>query len=71
MALSMMDLDEVRALCATHRVALMDHAQFWALGVHPVNPLVGESKRLDALRAELDRLKCGQPVVTVVRPASR
>lgn len=63
LALGMMDEDEVRALCATNRVAIMDYRQFWALGVHPVNPQVGQSERLDALRAEMDRLHCGQPVL--------
>ncbi|HEX7819348.1 MAG TPA: MFS transporter [Sphingobium sp.] len=66
MALSMMDRDEVRTLCATHKVAVMDYRQFWALGVHPVNPAVGEAARLDALRAEMDAMGCGEPVVRVV-----
>ncbi|MCE7797294.1 MFS transporter [Sphingobium sufflavum] len=63
LSLSMMDEEEVQALCATHRVAVMDHGQFWALGVHAVNPQGGDSERLDGLRAELDRLKCGRPVI--------
>ncbi len=71
MALSMMDLDEVRTLCATHRVAIMDHEQFWALGVHPVNPLVGETERLNALNDELDALHCVRPIVEIIRRPSR
>jgi hypothetical protein len=67
MALTMMDRDEVRALCATHSVAIMDYRQFWALGVHRVSPVVGESGWLDAMRAELDRLKCGAPVIEVAK----
>lgn len=68
MALGMMDDEEVRALCTRHSVAIMDHGQFWALGVHPVN--VGESDRLDALRAELDHLGCGGPVVATALPGA-
>lgn len=66
MALAMMDKDEVRRLCAAHSVAVMDHGQFWALGVHPVNPVVREGPWLDGLRTEMDRLHCGRPVVRVV-----
>lgn len=63
MALMQMDEAEIRDLCAKHDVAVMDHAQFWALGVHRVSPVVGESEWLDDLRREMDRLHCGRPVL--------
>lgn len=63
LALAMMDKAEIRELCAKHRVAVMDHGQFWALGVHPVSPVVREGPWLDALRREMDGLRCGGPVV--------
>lgn len=68
MSLMMMDEDEVRDLCAHHSVEVMDREQFWALGVHPVSPVVRGGEWLDGLRAEMDRLGCGERVVKA-RPA--
>ncbi|HEX7855852.1 MAG TPA: MFS transporter [Sphingobium sp.] len=65
MALAMMDEAEVDDLCARHKVALMDNSQFWALGVHEVNPVLRTGPWLDKLRVELNRLGCGKPVITI------
>ena len=64
MALAMMDDDQIRSLCARHSVAIMDHGQFWSLGVHPVSPIVSEGPWLDSRRKLLDQLDCGRPVIT-------
>lgn len=66
MALAQMTDEQLRNLCARHKVALMDHAQFWALGVHPVSPVIAGGERLDTLRRTLDQLHCGRPVVVDV-----
>ncbi|CAN5370509.1 hypothetical protein BH10PSE13_BH10PSE13_08490 [soil metagenome] len=68
MALAMMDRQEIRDLCATHKVAVMDHGQFWALGVHQVSPIVREGPWLDSLHREMERLRCGRPVIHVSMP---
>ncbi|MET0361721.1 MAG: MFS transporter, partial [Sphingobium sp.] len=70
LALTMMDKDDIRALCASHRVALMDRGQFWALGVHQVGP-IGYDPRVDVLRAELDALDCARPVIRTALEPSR
>ncbi|MET0363818.1 MAG: hypothetical protein ABW169_04125, partial [Sphingobium sp.] len=43
------------------------HSQFWALGVHQVSPVIRQGPWIDALRAELDRLECGKPVIGASR----
>jgi hypothetical protein len=63
MTLGMMDVDEIRSLCAAHSVAIMDRSQFWPLGVHAVSPMVRDGLWLDTLRHELNRLKCARPVI--------
>lgn len=63
MALAMLTEAKLRTLCATHRVAVMDHGQFWALGVYRVSPLVREGLWLDRLRKVMDDMRCGEPVV--------
>jgi hypothetical protein len=63
MALRMMTKQEVRDLCANHRVGILDHNQFWALGVHAINPAARDEARLDDLHKELDALRCARPVV--------
>jgi len=68
LALAMMEKEEIRDLCARHKVAVMDHGQFWALGVHQVSPVVREGPWLDALHREMDRLRCGRPVIAPVTP---
>lgn len=67
LSLLMMDKDEIRDLCAHHSVAVMDHSQFWALGVHQVSPAVRQGEWLDGLRAEMERLGCGEPVMNTHR----
>ena len=68
LALAMMEKEEIRDLCARHKVAVMDHGQFWALGVHHVSPVVREGPWLDALHREMDSLRCGRPVITPLTP---
>ncbi len=63
MALNHLGVAQIEALCAAHRVAIIDHGQYWALGVHRISPVVREGPALDRLRRTLDRLKCGAPVV--------
>ncbi|MET0364782.1 MAG: hypothetical protein ABW169_09010, partial [Sphingobium sp.] len=67
LSLMTMDEEEVRELCAHHSVETMDHSQFWALGVHQVSPVIRQGPWIDALRAELDRLECGKPVIGASR----
>jgi hypothetical protein len=71
MALGMMDQGQLGQLCRMHKVALMDYRQFWALGVHPVSPIVREGPWLDALRRQLDSQGCGRPVMRPVTELSR
>ena len=71
MALGMMDQGQLGQLCRMHDVALMDYRQFWALGVHPVSPIVREGPWLDALRRQLDSQGCGRPVMRPVTELSR
>jgi len=67
MALGWLGPEQLRNLCASHDVAILDYRQFWRLGVHPVNPLVREGVWLDRLRDELDSLGCGRPVIPSTR----
>ncbi|MET0240882.1 MAG: MFS transporter [Sphingobium sp.] len=67
LALPMMTLDSLRELCIGRTVAVMDHDRFWPLGLHRVNPATADAERIDSLRRELDRLKCGKPISAGLR----
>lgn len=67
MSLAMLNKGQIAALCRTHDVAVTDYRQYWALGVHPVSPVVREGPWLDSLHRELDRLNCGRPVIRTSR----
>ncbi|HTH28206.1 MAG TPA: MFS transporter [Sphingobium sp.] len=63
MSLAMLNKRQLGQLCRTHDVALIDYRQFWALGVHPVSPVVREGAWLDSLHREMARLGCGRLVI--------
>lgn len=63
MTLGFLDEADLRRLCAEHRVAVIDHPQYWAMGVYPVQPQLAGDERLDVLREELRRLGCDRPVL--------
>jgi hypothetical protein len=67
MSLAMLNPEKLAALCRTHDVALIDYRQFWRMGVHPVSPVIREGPWLDHLRARLDSLDCGRPVIPPLR----
>ena len=63
LALQMLDLQQLDALCASRRVAIMDRAQFWTLGVQPIPPHFPGSEFVQQRRDYLAAIGCGRPVV--------
>jgi fumarate reductase subunit D len=62
-ALQMLNETQIDRLCATHRVAIMDRAQFWPLGVHRVTPVFRGSDAIQKRRDHLAAIGCGRPVI--------
>lgn len=62
-ALQMLNETQIDRLCATHRVAIMDRAQFWPLGVHRVAPVFRGSDAIQKRRDHLAAIGCGRPVI--------
>lgn len=63
MALGHVSHDGLRQLCASRRVAVLDHGQFWRFGVHRVTPVIRDGGRLSSRQALLRRIGCYRPVV--------
>lgn len=63
MALGHVSHDGLRRLCAEHSVAVLDHPQFWRMGVHPITPLIRDGGRLSSRQSLLHRIGCYRPVL--------
>lgn len=63
MALHMLRREQLDLLCSRYEVAIMDHDQFWALGVHEISPNFRGSEAIQSRRDYLERIGCGRPVL--------
>ena len=65
LALQMLNRRQLEQLCATKRVAIMDHRQFWRLGVEPIPPRFPGSETIEQRRDILAAMGCGRPVIAM------
>jgi hypothetical protein len=70
MVLHYLSQGQLERLCATKRVAVMDRAQFWALGVHQVFPRFRGSEYIQRRRDLLAQMGCDRPVIASPAGAS-